>query len=130
MGRHEEAIKLQELAQQRLPLDLQMRTDMEGVYLFAGRFDQVIDQARKTIELDQNYWGAYQELGLAYERKKQYPEAIAALEKARSLDSNPSILGYLGFVYAAAGKRAEAERVLNDLKRLSTSDTCRHTAGP
>ena len=120
MGRHEEAIKSQELAQQRLPLDLQMSMDMQGVYLFAGRFDQVIDLARKTIELDQNYWGAYQELGLAYERKKQYPEAIAALEKARSLDNNPSILGYLGFVYAAAGKRAEAERVLNELKRLST----------
>jgi tetratricopeptide (TPR) repeat protein len=50
---------------------------------------------------------------------KQFPEAFAALEKARSLDNNPSVLGYLGFVYAAAGKKPEAQRVLDQLKGLS-----------
>jgi TolB-like protein len=119
LGRHDEAIKAQEMRQRSLPLDLQMSMDLEGVYLYAGRYDQVIAQARKTMELDQNYWAAYQDVGLAYERKKQYPEAIAALEKARSLDKNPSILGYLGYVYAAAGKKAEAQRVLDELKELS-----------
>ncbi len=81
MGRHEEAIKFQEMTQRRLPLDLQVSVDLAGVYLYAGQLDQAIDQARKTLELDQNYWGAYQELGLAYERKKQFPEAIAALKR-------------------------------------------------
>jgi len=119
MGRYDGAIKAQEMHQRSSPLDLQMRMDLEGVYLYAGRYDQVIDQARKTMELDQNYWAAYQDAGLAYERKKQYPEAIAALEKASSLDNNPSILGYLGYVYAAAGKKAEAQRVLGELKELS-----------
>ena len=119
MGKHDEAIKEREMAQRRFPLDLQTNNDLEAVYLYAGRFDQVLDQARKTLEIDQNYWGSYQSLGLAYERKKQFPEAIAALEKARSLDNNPSILGYLGYVYAAAGKKTEAQRVLDELKELS-----------
>ena len=119
MGRHEEAVRAQEMTLRRFPLDLQFSMDLAGVYLSAGRLDQAIDEARKTSELDPNYWGAYQELGLAYERKKQFPEAIAALEKARSLDNNPSVLGYLGFVYAAAGKKAEAQRVLDQLKGLS-----------
>ena len=119
MGRHEEAIRAEEMTQRSFPLDLQKNMDLDGVYLYAGRLDQSIEHARKTLELDQNYWGAYQDLGLAYERKKQFPEAIAALEKARSLDSNPSVSGYLGFVYAAAGKKAEAQRVLNELKALS-----------
>ncbi|MDQ3253857.1 MAG: hypothetical protein M3R15_08120, partial [Acidobacteriota bacterium] len=48
-----------------------------------------------------------------------YPEAIAALEKARLIDVNPSILGYLGYAYAAAGKKAEAQKVLEELKELS-----------
>ncbi|HSE42996.1 MAG TPA: tetratricopeptide repeat protein [Acidobacteriota bacterium] len=54
------------------------------------------------------------------ERKKQYPEAIAALEKARFEDnnSNPSISGCLGYVYAAAGKKAEAQKILEELKQL------------
>ena len=118
-GRLEEAVKAQEGLQQRLPLDLNMNLDLAGILLFAGRYDQSIEQTRKALELDPNFWWSYQILGLAYERKKQYPEAIAALEKARLVDVNPSNLGYLGYVYAAAGKNAEARRVLEELKELS-----------
>jgi TolB-like protein/Flp pilus assembly protein TadD len=118
-GRLEEAVKAQEALQRRLPLDLNVNSDLAAVLLSAGKYDQSIEQARKTLELDPYYWWSYQFLGLAYERKKQYSEAIAALEKARQLDSNPSSLGYLGYVYAAAGKKAEAQKVLEELKVLS-----------
>jgi TolB-like protein/Flp pilus assembly protein TadD len=119
MGKYEEAIRAQEMTNRRSPLDLQFRMDMSGIYLAAGRVDDAIAQSRGTLELDPNYWGGYQELGLALERKKQFPEAIAALEKARVLDNNPSVSGYLGFAYAEAGKKAEAQRVLDELKELS-----------
>ena len=119
MGKHEEGIRAQEMTNRRAPLDLQFRMDMSGIYLAAGRVDDSIAQSRGTLELDPNYWGGYQELGLALERKKQFPEAIASLEKARLLDNNPSVSGYLGFAYAEAGKKAEAQRVLDELKELS-----------
>ncbi|MDQ3255772.1 MAG: tetratricopeptide repeat protein, partial [Acidobacteriota bacterium] len=118
-GRLEEAVKAQEVMQQRLPLDLNVSLDLAGILLSAGRYDQSIEQTRKALELDPNFWWSYEFLGLAYERKKQYPEAIAALEKARLIDVNPSILGYLGYVYAAAGKKAEAQKMLEELKELS-----------
>jgi len=35
------------------------------------------------------------------------------------LDNNPSVSGYLGFAYAEAGKKTEAQRVLDELKELS-----------
>ena len=119
MGRHNEAIKAGEMRQRSLPLDLNMNWDLQGIYHYAGRYDLSIEQARKTLELDPNYWGSYTNLGQTYERKKQYPEAIASLEKARALDTNTSIPGYLGYVYAAAGKRAEAQNVLEELQELS-----------
>ena len=119
MGRLDEAVKAQEGAQQRLPLDLNMSLDLASILLAAGRYDQSIEQTRKALELDPNFWWSYQNLGRAYERKKQFPEAIAALEKARLLDVNPSTLGYLGYVYAAAGKKSEAQKVLEELKELS-----------
>ena len=119
MGRHDEAIKAQEMRLRSLPLDLNMSFDLEGIYFYAGRYDQAIEQARKTLELDPNFWGTYQSLSRVYEGKKQYAEAIAALEKARHLDNNTGILGYLGCVYAAAGKKVEAQRVLDELKALS-----------
>ena len=96
-----------------------MSLDLAGILLAAGRYDQSIEQTRKALELDPNFWWSYQILGLAYERKKQYPEAIEAIEKARSLDNNPSILGYLGYVYAAAGKKTEALRAIDELEKLS-----------
>lgn len=115
MGNREEAIRAQELTNRHSPLDLQFGMDLSGIYLAAGRVDQSIEQSRKTIELDPNYWGGYQELGLALLRNKQFPEAIAAMEKSRSLDKNPSVSGYLGFAYATAGNKADAQRVLEEM---------------
>jgi adenylate cyclase len=119
MGRHEEAVKAQETELRRLPLDLNMNMDAASLYLAAGRYDQAIEQTRKALELDPNFWWSHQVLGLAYERKKQYREAISALEKARLLDVNPTSLGYLGYVSAVAGKGDEARKILEELKELS-----------
>ena len=119
MGRIDQAIPEMELAHGLAPLNLQLSGDVAEIYNYAGRYDQAIDQARKTIEMDRNYWFSYMILGLVYERRGQLPEAMAALEKAHSLDNNPGITGYLGYVYAAAGKKAEAQKVLNELKELS-----------
>jgi serine/threonine protein kinase/tetratricopeptide (TPR) repeat protein len=119
-GRLEEAVQAQEALQQRFPLDLNVNLDFAGILWSAGRYDQSIEQTRKALELDPNFWWSYQVLGLAYERKNRYPEAIAALKKAARLaDTNPSSLGYLGYVYAVTGKKAEAQKVLEELKELS-----------
>ena len=119
IGRLEEAVKAQEVVHQRFPLDLNVNLDFAGILLSAGRYDDSIEQTRKALELDQNFWWSYQTLGLAYERKKQYSEAVAALERARLADDNPSSLGYLGYVYGTAGKKAEAQKALEELKELS-----------
>jgi TolB-like protein/tetratricopeptide (TPR) repeat protein len=119
MGRLEEAVRTQEGLLQRFPLDLNVNLDLAGTLLFAGKYDESIEHTRKALELDPNFWWSYQNLGLAYERKKQYREAITALEKASQIDVNPSSLGFLGYVYAAAGKNAEARKVLAELSELS-----------
>ena len=119
MSRFDEAIQAQESLLRRLPVDLNMNMDAAEILLSAGQTDRSIEQTRKTLELEPNFWWALQSLGLAYERKKQYTEAIAALEKARSVDSSPSNLGYLGAVYGIAGKEADARRVLEELKEVS-----------
>src|ERR1041385_2141398 len=119
IGRAEEAVKAQQVMLQQFPLDLNVNLDLAGILLAAGRYDESIDQTRKALEIDPNFWWSYENLGRAYERKKQYPEAIGALERARLLDASPSALGYLGYVYAAAGKKEEAQKVLEELKGLS-----------
>jgi TolB-like protein/Tfp pilus assembly protein PilF len=119
MGRFDEAIQAQESLLRRLPVDLNMNMDAAEILLSAGQTDRSIEQTRKTLELEPDFWWAYQNLGLAYERKKQYTEAITALEKARSVDNSPWNLGYLGAVYGIAGKSAEARRVLEEMNEVS-----------
>ena len=119
LGRFDEAIETQASLLSRQPLDLNMNMDLAGILLGAGQIDRSIEQTRRALEIDPDFWWAYQNLGLAYERKKQYVEAIAALEKACSVDASPWSLGYLAAVYGIAGKDADARRVLGELKELS-----------
>jgi tetratricopeptide (TPR) repeat protein len=118
MGRSDQSIKEMELNQGLFPLDLQVNSDLALFYLRGGLTDKAIEQARKTIELDQNHSAGHKILGLAYERKRNFPDAIASLDKARSLDNNPELIGYLGYVYAAAGKKAEALRIVDEFERI------------
>ena len=57
-------------------------------------------------------------LGWAYVKQGRYPEAIAEREKVAELSqrSGPQLSG-LGYVYAVAGRRAEALAILKDSKR-------------
>ncbi len=83
----------------------------------ARQYDQAIEAAKKTLELDQNYPIAYTLLGYAYAAKKQYPEAIAAHREAIKLgDSTPDTQIYLGAAYAKAGEREKAQAILRRLE--------------
>jgi tetratricopeptide (TPR) repeat protein len=75
---------------------------------------------RKTIDLDPNYWWAHSWLGRAYEQQSQFREAIAEFQEAVRLGSGitePRAL--LGRAYAVSGKRAEAQKVLDELSEVS-----------
>lgn len=59
-------------------------------------------------------------IGQAYEQKGMYPEAIAALEKAVELsDGNLVMTAALAHAWALAGKRPEAQKVVDRLSRVS-----------
>jgi len=51
-------------------------------------------------------------------QKSMYQQVIAELEKSSGNDT-PDYVGFLGHAYAKSGRRAEAQKVLDRLKRLS-----------
>jgi len=74
----------------------------------------------KALEMDPNYARAHISSGRSYERKRMFKEAIAEFQKAMALsERSPEVLADLGYLYAAAGQRDEALRVLNELRALA-----------
>ncbi|MGE5145008.1 MAG: tetratricopeptide repeat protein, partial [Acidobacteriota bacterium] len=80
------------------------------------RFDEALVEARRAIEIDSTFFVAYQRLGFAYAGLGKYPEAVAAME--RSVHLAPGYVrqkGFLGYMYARAGRTADAHKILNEL---------------
>ncbi|MBV9216064.1 MAG: tetratricopeptide repeat protein [Acidobacteria bacterium] len=120
IGRLEDNLRSAEAERNLQPLDLQANANLAVAYYWLLRYDDALKQARATIDLDPNYWNGLEYAGLSLAAKQQYPEAIAMLEKACTVDNNPELVGYLGYVYGIAGKRAEAEKAIDKLKQLAT----------
>ncbi|MGA7822322.1 MAG: tetratricopeptide repeat protein, partial [Candidatus Sulfotelmatobacter sp.] len=82
-----------------------------GWILFhARRYDEAIRELRSD---DPDHWY----LGMALIANGQLDEATTVLEKALGTDRNPAAMGVLVRAYAHAGRREEALRLLDELKR-------------
>jgi serine/threonine-protein kinase len=121
MGRLDEAVTESTHSQQFDPMSLVSKSSAAWVHYFAGHYDQVIEICRKTLALDQNFYVAHRYLGLAYEQKGMFKEAIAEFEKALSLSGGSALMkAHLGHAYAVAGDQAKARQILAELEQQSS----------
>ena len=118
--RFDEAILHMKRAVELDPLSPALHTDLGKILYSAGQHDQAMEQYRKALELNPNYFGAHHHLANSYLEEGRYEEAIAETEK---MSANATSAGsgrpFLGYTYAVAGKRAEAEKILAELKERS-----------
>jgi tetratricopeptide (TPR) repeat protein len=121
MGRHEESIAEIKRAQELDPLSLVINAVVGEVYYFARQYDQGIEALQRTIEMDPSFVVAHFLLAFAYAQKAMYDEAIAEAQKAVELSGGgiPLFVALLGTIYSYSGKRDEAEKVLDQLYKLS-----------
>jgi len=86
-------------------------------YNWLRQYDQAIAASEKAIELDPNFFLAYGSLGLAYIQKGMHEKGITELHAAVDRGKgHPRMRGLLGYAYVAAGQRAEAQKILEELK--------------
>jgi serine/threonine protein kinase/Tfp pilus assembly protein PilF len=120
MGRPSEALVY---PQRNIDLDPQAartRNELAMCLNWLRRYDQAIVASQRTLELDPDFPLAYAELALAHVQKGMVEEAIAELNKALNRGhKHPRVRGMLGYACAVAGKRAEAQKVLDELKALA-----------
>jgi len=118
--RFDEALVSQRRAEELDPLSSSISANVGWTLFFARRYDEAIVQLNRTLSLDPNFYVARGNLCWTYRAKGMHREAIAECRKARELNDDSFIKGYLALVLARSGQREEARKLLNELKLEST----------
>jgi serine/threonine protein kinase/Tfp pilus assembly protein PilF len=86
----------------------------------AGRYNEAIEAWRKILEKEPNRRGmAHLAIGEIYARQGRYEEALAEMLEVKPRIRYPRELARIGYVYAAAGKRREAIKILEEMEGLT-----------
>jgi eukaryotic-like serine/threonine-protein kinase len=122
-GRFEDSIAEGRRAQELDPVSPRVIGIIGYYYLAAGRYDDSVAQFKKTQELDPTAPWLHCMLGWAYARQGAYEQAINEHEKMGAEVSpvtaeNQFFAAGLGWIYALAGRRSDALKVVAQLKEL------------
>ena len=127
LGRFGESLSEMDKAIELEPLSPLMRAVRAKIYYYAGRPEDAIREEHQALEMDPGIGGPGTRvvLSLAYARTGRFADAIAELKRLGAWDGksgelkSPELASMLGYIYASAGQRAEAERIFARLQGVS-----------
>ena len=120
MLRGEEGMEQARLQLKTYPMSTGSNGNQGSIMVFTRQWDEAIEQLKYAIHLDPNFWFDSCFLGRALEQQKRYVEAIETFKKGLKLNGNVELWSGLGHAYAASGNKAEAQKVLDHMRELST----------
>jgi TolB-like protein/Flp pilus assembly protein TadD len=119
-GKYDEAASQRSMARDIEPLSPLATANVGYPIYYAGRYEEAIRHFRKALELDPNFAWSYLWIGQAQLEEGNSDDAINNIQKAIALsDGNVRMNATLGYAYAKIGKRAEAERIIEQLRTKS-----------
>jgi DNA-binding winged helix-turn-helix (wHTH) protein/tetratricopeptide (TPR) repeat protein len=108
-----------EQARDHDPLSFPAQMSVGTAYRAAGQHDRAIAEFRRALEMVPGQTRAHFQIGGTYVDMGLLDEAIPELEASVSGKSgNVRFEAYLGYAYAAAGRTADAQKVLARLEEL------------
>ena len=121
VGRLDDAIAERKKALELDPISPLLNSALGEAYYHARRFDVTIEQNKKALELDPSYAIALVNIGRAYEQMGMHPQARAAFQRIlTAAPEDPAILSLMGHEYAVSGDKANADKILATLTKLSS----------
>ena len=100
------------------PVSQAIMKDKGLIFYYDRQYDNAIEMARKTLELDTNYAAAHRLLSLAYQGKKLFDEAIAENQKWGNITGNKTETTLaLAQIHAVAGQFEEARKLSEVVER-------------
>ena len=119
-GRNEEGLSEHKKAHESDPLSLEINVEYARALKINGKYDQALELLHKTMEMDSGYCAAYVYVAQVDRSRGRLNEAIAELERPEVQDCNGSWgLSQLGYTYALAGQRANAEKIMAEIQEQS-----------
>jgi TolB-like protein/Tfp pilus assembly protein PilF len=120
VGRLEEAVAEGKRSLELEPLELNHGANLSGLYFYARRYDEALEQARQVTSLDANFIVGRWALSQASIQKGLSADVIELNEKALQSDStNPVFLRFAGIAYATAGRRKDAEMIIEKFRDMA-----------
>ena len=115
MGRTTEAIEEISIAVKLDPVSPAILKDHGMTFYYCRQYDQAIDSANKTLELNPEFATAYRLLSLAYQGKGMYVQAIEENQRWGQYTGNKVKTDIsLAQIYAAAGRKEEALKIIEE----------------
>jgi eukaryotic-like serine/threonine-protein kinase len=123
--RFDEGIDEMKRAQELDPISTYSLGGLAHVYLLMRRYDESIPHFQKALDLYPNAAFIRAQLAWSYAMKRMYPEALAEYDKIAESDKavapeNQLVADGLGWVYAVAGRRADALKIAKEMEELSS----------
>ena len=112
LGRFDECFVEINRALEIEPLSLVISRNLGEMYYFTHQFDKALDITLQTLEMDPNFSQMHFQLGYIYLQMSRYDDALIEFQKESGLFE-------IGITYARMGKKADAQKVLDDLIRLA-----------
>jgi Flp pilus assembly protein TadD len=123
MGRMQESFRASRRALELDPLDLANNSHQGWHYILIHQYDRAMEPLQKTIELAPSFHIAQWYLGLVYEQKGAFQDAISQFRNCvRITGGRPSMVALLGHAHAAANQRSEAQEILQQLSAKSKQE--------
>lgn len=99
---------------------LARETRLPKLLYLAGRYTEALEEWRKVLEKGTGRREmAHLNIGEIYAKQGRYEEALAEMLEVRPRIRYPRELARIGYVYAVAGKRDEAVKILEEMKGLT-----------
>jgi TolB-like protein/Tfp pilus assembly protein PilF len=116
-GRADEALTWAQRGRELDPVAVS-GTNIGWILFSARRYEEAKQELRSVVAVRPDDTGALWDLGFVLIANRQAEEAIPYLEKALSVTGrSPGVIGVLIRAYAHAGRRADALRLLEQLKK-------------
>jgi tetratricopeptide (TPR) repeat protein len=125
LGKVEEAISWERRGIEIDPYSPIINTGMANLLAVYGKTDEAMKQCRQTVKLDPDYIPARVMKSEVHAVLSEFNAAVAEATKAVEIEKTPPTELNLAWAYAAAGKRDEAQGILDDVKsRAAREQVC------